>query len=85
MPHPRVCAARHLLARALPWVGLLALSMTLAEAMNVGLTGGAHGAGGLSSPQSLPWSETHRRRSLSAPSSGMRRSPRGGFGLHPRW
>ena len=41
MPHPPVCAARRLLAGAWPWAGLLAVSMTLAWAMNVGLTAGS--------------------------------------------
>jgi hypothetical protein len=38
MPHRRVCTVRHLLARALPWAGLLTLSMSLAGAMNLGVT-----------------------------------------------
>ena len=38
-------------AQAWGWAGLLALSVSSAWALDVGLTGGAHGAGGLVPPQ----------------------------------
>ena len=54
MPHPPVRPGRHRLAIAWPWAGLVAVSTTLAWAMNAGLTGGANGSGRLSPSQSLP-------------------------------
>jgi hypothetical protein len=47
-------SARHLLGLISPWACLMALSMTLACAMNVGLTGAANSSGGLLPPQPLP-------------------------------
>jgi hypothetical protein len=45
VPHLRVCAVRHLLARASPWAGLLAVSVSSAWAMTVGVTGESFGPG----------------------------------------
>jgi hypothetical protein len=54
--HPRWRGVLHyyLLARVLPWAGILVLSTTLAWAMTAGVTAGAHVPEGLSSPQTFP-------------------------------
>jgi hypothetical protein len=53
MPHRPVRTRRDLVARALPWAGLLAVSVSSAWAMNVGLTDGVPGPGRFP-PQSPP-------------------------------
>lgn len=53
MPQRWIWSTRHRLMLALPWAGLLALSVSLAWAMTVGLTGGAQGVGGPESSQPL--------------------------------
>jgi hypothetical protein len=53
-PLATVVRCNYLVARVLPWACLLGLSTTVAWAMTVGVTGGAHGADVLSSPQSGP-------------------------------
>jgi hypothetical protein len=54
MPQAWLCTARHHLRLALPWAGVLALSVSLAWAMTVGVTGAAQGAGGPPPSQSQP-------------------------------
>jgi hypothetical protein len=54
MPQRWIWSTRNRLMLALPWAGLLALSVSLAWAMTVGVTSDAQGVGGPESSQPLP-------------------------------